>query len=925
MADETVASLGFEVNSKPLDDAKQKLSEVSTEANKTGKAVDDFNQKVGKTGAAATNAADGVGKVDPALRALEATARRSNIPVEQLTANLAKFKAETAALAGSTGTAGTAIGSIAQSVQSAIASFFGLGSATRAVTKEHEAHNNALSGLRGNLRGLSPLLNQFGGGLGGLLQYTKAARLGLEGFAFVAAGAAIVGLEKLGDEIERTKNRFAGLTGSVEGGAKAYEAIKTAAKSSGVESAALAGAVESAIIGMEKFADKNVIYANTAEMAAKKTADVSAAFGTFGAIMQGNLANAEEENRALKALGDSFEKTGTLGVDAFNKIRTESPATAQAIANAFGYTKVSEFIRELDKAPISLDEFVKRMALVKPQIDATFDPEKPKTFEQAVRAIKDEWKLYLEELAKGGAFTTAIDLLKSLSSTIKQDIADVQALTAALKGVAGAAAGVAGNVGQVLKGNGQGGSDGIQLDPMGESTGGGQQSFSGGNTSGSSYGGTEFQSMGAYSQGSDAGAPGFDLGMADLPAFAGGGQFTVAGSGGTDSQVVSFKSTPGEVVTVSTPEQMAQSGAIQGVTTAQGSQSTTPVGVVSATPQPAALATVKEITDAIDASTIDISKKVSEGSDNIVTALNKLTGAAGAPVLDSATGLPVSTLNSRGSLLGPGAIPGSRAAAGAGGGGFSTRKSEGAEGSLNTSRPNTEGAIDAKGYFGNPSYGGGMFGGRARPVGGSTMGSRSFASRMPAGQFAQRYSGVGAAGGYYGYSPLDPNQFDYLNYDTGYGTIGDQQYGSVDYVGSNPFSDSGFGQTYDYGGADQSFNGIGTSYNDAGLGNLSYDPSANASGGFDAGYFATGGSFPVPGSPGAGVDKTLVTLHATPGETVTVTPNGVNVPALGSQSAQNADPSSQANITNKTVNIHVQAGIQAQDFIKSRAQIARGF
>jgi len=42
-----------------------------------------------------------------------------------------------------------------------------------------------------------------------------------------------------------------------------------------------------------------------------------------------------------------------------------------------------------------------------------------------------------------------------------------------------------------------------------------------------------------------------------MPGFASGGSFTVGGSGGTDSQMVSFMATPGEMVNVSTPGQSA--------------------------------------------------------------------------------------------------------------------------------------------------------------------------------------------------------------------------------------------------------------------------------------------------------------------------------------------------------------------------------
>jgi len=51
-------------------------------------------------------------------------------------------------------------------------------------------------------------------------------------------------------------------------------------------------------------------------------------------------------------------------------------------------------------------------------------------------------------------------------------------------------------------------------------------------------------------------------GIKNLFGFATGGAFTVGGAGGTDSQVVAFKATPGEEVTVRTPGQQAGGGSI---------------------------------------------------------------------------------------------------------------------------------------------------------------------------------------------------------------------------------------------------------------------------------------------------------------------------------------------------------------------------
>jgi len=51
------------------------------------------------------------------------------------------------------------------------------------------------------------------------------------------------------------------------------------------------------------------------------------------------------------------------------------------------------------------------------------------------------------------------------------------------------------------------------------------------------------------------------LGIPGLPGFQHGGSFKVGGTGGTDSQVVAFKATPGEHVTVSRPGEAAPAAA----------------------------------------------------------------------------------------------------------------------------------------------------------------------------------------------------------------------------------------------------------------------------------------------------------------------------------------------------------------------------
>lgn len=63
-------------------------------------------------------------------------------------------------------------------------------------------------------------------------------------------------------------------------------------------------------------------------------------------------------------------------------------------------------------------------------------------------------------------------------------------------------------------------------------------------------------------KGGSGGSGGLLGGIKDLFGFASGGAFTVGGAGGTDSQVVAFKATPGEEVTVRTPGQQGGGSSI---------------------------------------------------------------------------------------------------------------------------------------------------------------------------------------------------------------------------------------------------------------------------------------------------------------------------------------------------------------------------
>ncbi len=1024
MSDDNVASLGFEVNSKPLDDATQKLGDVSAQAAKTGKSVDDLNAKFVGLGSAANGGtfqkvADQVSKVGDAFGSAAKT-------TDFWSGKMATAAQAATAYAGPIAAVEAAVRRLNDAgANTTVAEYTAKVKGATAATVEASVAANAAAaalggGGGGGGGGVAGAAEKAAAAAGGMAIGFGGAALGVVALAVAAAGA-VLSLTKVGDEIERQKREFAALTGSQADGVKAFNAVNAAAKAGGLDFDVVAAAASNAALGFDKLTDKHIRYANEGARDAKLFDDFTAGLGKLGAAMLSNGATAETEAKVLNTFGQSVSSAGTLTADSYRKIRGESQLAARELAEAFGYkgsSAIKDFQKSLEDTPPTIDAVNAALNRVK-------ESETPiNTVDKAVRDLKAAWKDFEDTLSQTGITDLARDALKGLSDVLKtidvsgviksiQSFVDnektslqemvrdfknlgatisgfvggvvadfgkiVDAAIAAAKAVAGAVAAIASAVANATKnpgnvpasGNPMGDNGGISSDihlgPASDTSSGSSSSSGGGSSGGNQIDVPAIGNpMGDFGGGGSSDSFDFAQAVADgtLPAFADGGQLTVTGSGGTDSQLVQFAATPGEVVTVSTPQDAAaatssQSDGIQGLTTIQG-QPAGAVGVVSATPTDATLATVKEITDAIDKSTIDITKNNLGGTDKIVLAINKLTAAATAPVTNPATGLPLSLTTGSVSSFGT-PMP---ATSGGGGGGITGFKNSATDIAYAKAVQEAQKATNAAG--GSP-YDPMYSPGTGSPVGGVTA-SRQQVNRInagvaPSGKYASTNPFYSAGSSGYGgnistgydYGSL----YDPYAYNTGYASIGSSGDGSDPFVsGTTPYNsyDGYGGGGYDNSGslgvpgtgssvgqvADQYMSSGGSSYtSSSGFGDYSgpssgFDPNQNSYGGgsVDAGYFATGGTFKVPGSSGSGIDKTLVTLHATPGETIMVAPNGatppngVTMPTLPSQASPTAvaalasAPSN--SITNKTINILVRDGIQAASFIRSRAQIARG-
>lgn len=738
-------TLGFQVDTSGLDKGSQSLDKITQSAAKTEQQAGKTSEALNKmgSGSSGNSIAKTAQSVDKMAESLVRASREAQKNLD-VTKSLESIVSKT----------GTSYTQAAASLQSAInahkSSAAAVTTNTEAVKKSADAHavlstqaQSAFHSIRsiaeGALSGASPiqmltqqinhlsyaasgqggLAGAFGevaGRITGLGPVMGSVALGVGG-AVAAFLAASVALAKVGDEIERSKSRFTGVTGSAKAGADAFNQIKDAAKSTGVEFSTLESFIEKASQGVDKMSTSWPVITVGANKALDALKEMGA---TLGKVMQTAGATAAEEGQVFGALAASIAKGGNLTADTFEKIRDTLPQVARAIASAFGVTDINEFQKSLERQPKSLQDLEEAIKRIKPAIDAAFDPDKPKTFEQATRELHSAWSDLLETLAKTGAFNGVTQVLGNTGRDIKQ-LADgfpdfgktlqdrvskpwsdmvkvVQdknsifgssveididgAITKALAELgklpgdglqsiasfvnssiplinnwAQAIINAASSAAQALSSVGSGGGGTGNYDAMGNSTG-----VSEGNI--------------GSSGGNDTAAMDYGGGSSEYGYFATGGSFTVGGSGGTDSQTVQFKATPGETVEITPPGgNGSQAGTLAALLPASGGSAGAAASspdLISAHFSEALKRQTTALSDRINASRDAIVLAVNNSASKIATSASGTSGTSAAPASPSVASTPSTPSTSSASSVGSSA---------GGGGGATGSKSEGQFGS----------------------------------------------------------------------------------------------------------------------------------------------------------------------------------------------------------------------------------------------------
>jgi hypothetical protein len=740
-------------------------------------------------------------------------------------------------------------------------------SPTQALTQQINHLSFAASGeggLSGAFGGIARILGP-GGLIGGGIAAATIAFLGID---FIMSKSsqeaddlrkrleALAGV-KLGDQYNNSLKQLSSELGvSTKAAAPAFEALSKI-----VSLKAAPGGVQ-ILGGTEEFLNRTTISADNLKASIE---------GIFTSLRLGRASTGEATDATNKFFID-LQKNGKLTGTILRDLQSASPAAAAELTKLMtgGKLNTEQFIASLDKIPASLQQTLEWLPKLSSANKAAFDEmqKNPKTVGEAVDKLQlsfsklsdtisgsDKPRVSIIAQAFSGLANSIEEATPAIKRQVDQQVNDLNdidrqvekslatirlfkddgitsitawanAAISEFQRVASGAVSAANTIENALSGIAKGGGG----NSSGLSGGGNPGTTDAlGNVNGGTGGGGPFDN--GSGTGGNAGTINLgDLGGGtgditnDLPAFATGGSFQVGGSGGTDSQLVQFKASPWETVTISGGEGQS-GGAVSNVggTTSNASQvSDAPVQSIfqklsESIAQNLATQT-KSLSAIIDGDTATIVGAITNQTVNLenfwTTELDKLSTAvntsgnnstsaiANVATANATTALANTALGTTGSFS-----PGAFGASPLGAGGFNTQKDPN-----DTTKSSSSSSSNQQQQ-------------------------QSFATGSPFGLVQGQGSTISGA-----FTKKAENNTE----------------GNPDV--SHPLF------------SEDSLPGEPGSPFEGPVAPLPGQSGSPFEGPIDAGFFADGGSFKIPGA--GGVDNQLVTLHGRPGETVTVTRPG---------------------------------------------------
>lgn len=531
--------------------------------------------------------------------------------------------------------------------------------------------NSVLKDFRDSMRVARPVLSELGGSMGLIGPLAGAARAGIAGLGAAIVGTLVVSMENAAEKIDVLRTRLQALAGT--GGDALFTRLQAAADSARVPLSALSGAFETLVFAQQK-ADREsgVVYGNIT--AGSKNLEGALLTIASAVRMGGGLSS--DVAKISDTFATSLAKNKGLTADLFNQLVRDAPTVANAIAKAFGSTSVADFAVRLGDTTKPIGEVLQKLAAfqaAQEKLTATKETTLKQAWDDLTTSVGKAWEAMgnvglaaqlekitklIDDARKGTIdWYTALkeadsqfqsDLIAKWSNDLLTAIKDIysylkntsawdmfknaaQVSFDAIVGWANSALSVISSLITAIR----------NMPSSPGAVGGGPAPAGGGNAAA----GGEVNNPYGGGNGA-AGGSGYVIGgsaadMAGGTEFAGatGGQFQVHGTGGTDSQRISFRATPGEMVTVTPPpgtNQVSSTGfagggqfTVPNTTSVSGSQVGGNIDSVLTTPSQALVSTIRKMTDELNGLGIDeegVKSTISGAGNNKLPDVIRLTG-----------------------------------------------------------------------------------------------------------------------------------------------------------------------------------------------------------------------------------------------------------------------------------------------------------
>lgn len=426
------------------------------------------------------------------------------------------------------------------------------GNASRAANALSEAHLGAAASTRSfreAVRVLETAAFSAGVPIQGLGIFAGAARAGFVGLGIALGASLIVALEKAADDSRILKGRLQDLLGLNAGGA-VFGTLQREADKAHTTAAAIEPIVEEIIRAQNQINYASGFRAGFGEQANDAGKFTSAVRALTEAMqlngMTGTAAAAAVRGfvHEILTIDPATGQIAGLTLDTFRKIEDASPGAARAIAEALGFGTTPQALAALEArlatGSMSFKRFTDDVVNNSDIIDKRFSELTPtisRSFDQLGNSLSKLKETFGQDF--GSPISKSLEAV-STALNFLSDHAD--ATRTAVSGIFNVGIGnipILGTFISIIRGI-----DGIVA--AAKSAIGWLQ---------------KLLSMGSPASGDTGFAPGlsFDATAAideqggGLPQFAKGGLSIVSGTGGTDSQLVQFMATPGEVVAVGMP------------------------------------------------------------------------------------------------------------------------------------------------------------------------------------------------------------------------------------------------------------------------------------------------------------------------------------------------------------------------------------